>query len=559
MTLATTSSQRARHFSALDTLWIVLFLCVVLSALGRLWIFAEDAAFVMDMSLFTGEMQPRPVRIHALFVFFGALGLTGALLYVLEGVQSAIMQTNELEKSSLLQFIRRSVDLKRQNKLNRFVEFAYGGGVNPKRLPPDLAVLPSGKQKFVVENFIVGRQILNIALVVGFVELFRALALPVTNFDDSYWGVAQVYLSTSAVVSFLQITLIQFWVSQLLPKLLASRRSLTFVAVVPLAEQAAILCYRVGRARVGAPSRFLIRNLTRGMRSIAERYEVSKETFFKKNAEFHDFHIEVHRIKLKLLEKPGAADEIALLEVSEDVEYRYTSGRFVTINHMFQTPHNAEIIEADIVPPPGCNASEPVEGRAIMRLYGSYKTAPAGTPTGQFEPVDVSKIVSISRWLETPIPKRPVNEESHEGEKVIAVVKACHEIGTVGRSDAEYHVVTIERPTRKLIVRMERDSPFIVVEPDVQYCAALGAQDVIRDYDQPFSALPKRSYSLGMDATGVSIEIDYPVTGWTYQFALNVQRRKKNDPAPPRSDASSTRGHCINNGGDLANLEQQLK
>ena len=114
-------------------------------------------------------------------------------------------------------------------------------------------------------RFVSGREFVAITAVVSIALIFQALpfdgdalvrALPYALNQRLLLGEVVARAMTSVATAILVATLLPFWISQLLPQLLAEQRAVAFLRLVPV-ETVVRLCIRIGRLQIGAPSSWL--------------------------------------------------------------------------------------------------------------------------------------------------------------------------------------------------------------------------------------------------------------------------------------------------------------
>jgi hypothetical protein len=307
-----------KHMSfanVLWSLWLGIFVLTVGSLGFRFWIY------------YTASQSPHS---YALLLAMAAL----YFIFMLEGVQTAVIQIQSLDGDVWRKHLDEYAGRDWAEKLYRLLAYLF-----PNRDPKASEPRPLTDR---VSYFLVGRQILSIIAVVFFAQTIQQLVPAPAPPDvinqkvlEQISELPQItqclarWVTTSTIVSYFVAGVLQAWLAQLLPKILAKDRSVQMLRMMG-AIWLTRFCVHLGTLEIGAPVEFLT-YLTRrvlGKFRREEQHRPGKERVFNELVNYYGYWIESRDIQMNVKD-----DEI---EVTEQTLYHFQERSTDKISHVIK-------------------------------------------------------------------------------------------------------------------------------------------------------------------------------------------------------------------------------
>jgi len=372
-------------------------------------------------------------------------------------------------------------------------------GVAPNKTAKSLQVYKIFRDTF--ESFVAGRQILVMAIIVGmticvehlhiehyppaWVDVFLNHWKPLTLL---IWPVHFIFQTPvlSVIASFILITLVPCWLSQLLPQFLADGRSFEFINVFPLTGTAVRMSMAVANIGAGLPGNHafnLVQNTLKKFTS-TEAFGISDRSLFEKLASSIGYHISARKVVITL----GSNG----YRVADTSEFTYVSGQHDELVHSIRTPNKGVSVEGIRVEvPAGLTCGKPVP-RALKNRVTQDSPSTAG------EVLYENQIFSSAMNFPTPIPITQGKEDQ-------LTLTADYAVTYPKLLGSHEFILDIPKLTKSITVIIEREAEgteeVVICKPEIQFFTVNG------------SLLPDRDKSLRPDA--VSVEAQPGNVGYT--------------------------------------------
>ncbi len=327
------------------------------------------------------------------------------------------------------------------------------------------------------EEFVAGRQILVMAIIVGMticVEHLHILhySLPWADSilsaatknipDNKFIHILLNSTTYSYLASFILITLVPCWISQLLPQFLADGRSFEFINVFPLTGTAVRLSMFVSHIGAGLPGSHALLVVQRAMRKFVgnEAFGVGDRSLFDKLTASIGYNISQRTIRIQLT--PTG------FRVTDKSVYCFISGQHLSLVHAIRTPSaGVELGEWQLEVSPTVRCGKP-----IARALKNTVTQDAPGKIGEL--LYENQIISSELKFQMPIPHAP-------GEQDLVTLTAEYTIQYPDILGEHEFIIDIPKLTKSIDIIIECDAPLagaselLICKPKAQFYTINGS------------------------------------------------------------------------------------